>query len=251
MNWIDDYTLKVEDLTFDLDITPSMMEKQSKGNYFVLAKPRQMIENYYNTFRKNDIDRIIDLGIFKGGSCLLYYKLFKPEKIVAIDYSDPNAALDEYITKNRLSGQVRAHYGVNQADKKKLKEIIKEEFHGKPVDLVIDDASHFLDETTASFNLIFPHLRTGGYYVIEDWAWAHWPGDQWQKDGGIWVDKPALTNLIFELVMLSASRWDLIESVEINGNTVIVKRGSGPMIEGDFEISKMYCCRGKNFMPVV
>lgn len=103
----------------------------------------------------------------------------------------------------------------------------------------------------ASFNLIFPHLRTGGYYVIEDWAWAHWPGDQWQKDGGIWSDKPALTNLIFELVMLSASRCDLIESVEIYGNTAIVKRGSGPIKEGNFEISKLYFCRGKSFMAAV
>ena len=71
--------------------------------------------------------------------------------------------------------------------------------------MVFDDASQWYAETKASFNAIFPFLRSGGYYIIEDWGWAHWPGDRWQKDGGIWSDRPALSNLIIELVMLCAT----------------------------------------------
>ena len=31
--------------------------------------------------------------------------------------------------------------------------------------------SHLRDETIASFETLFPRLRPGGQYVIEDWAW--------------------------------------------------------------------------------
>jgi hypothetical protein len=44
-----------------------------------------------------------------------------------------------------------------------------------PLDLVIDDASHIYGPTKASFQALFPLLRPGGLYLIEDWAWAHWP----------------------------------------------------------------------------
>ena len=38
---------------------------------------------------------------------------------------------------------------------------------------MIDDASHKLDLTRRSFEMLFPLLREGGVYVIEDWAAQH------------------------------------------------------------------------------
>jgi hypothetical protein len=46
--------------------------------------------------------------------------------------------------------------------------IIATEFGAMPLDLVSDDASHLLRETRASFNALFPRLRSGGEYIIED-----------------------------------------------------------------------------------
>jgi len=64
-----------------------------------------------------------------------------------------------------------------------LEECYGEEFGSDSVDLVIDDASHFLFETRESFRFLFPRLRPGGIYIIADWGWAHWPEDYWQKKG--------------------------------------------------------------------
>ena len=54
-----------------------------------------------------------------------------------------------------------------------LASIVAKEFEGEPIDLVIDDASHLLEPTRASFEVLFPRLRTDGLFVIEDWAWEH------------------------------------------------------------------------------
>ena len=55
----------------------------------------------------------------------------------------------------------------------------------------VDDASHFYFESRATLNLALPYMRPDGLYVIEDWGWAHWPGDVWQKGGAIPLAKPA------------------------------------------------------------
>jgi len=251
LNWVNDHTLQIDDLTFILDFTTSMESKQSTGNSFVLAKPRAMVESYVTRFGKKDINVIFELGIYKGGSCLLYYKLFEPEKIIAIDHLGPCEPLESYIEEHQLSSRIRTFYEVEQADRNQLTEILDHELAGKPIDLVIDDASHLFDETKASFNILFPYLNRGGFYVIEDWGWAHWPGEHWQKGGAVAKDQPALTNLIFEIVMLSASRCDLIESVSINHDTVIIKRGMGLIEDTEFNISKMYHSRGKAFVPSI
>ena len=45
-----------------------------------------------------------------------------------------------------------------------------------PFDIVIDDGSHIAHHIITSFNALFPHVRPGGLYVVEDLAMAYWPG---------------------------------------------------------------------------
>jgi SAM-dependent methyltransferase len=45
-------------------------------------------------------------------------------------------------------------------------------------DLIIDDASHIGWQTEIAFRALFEHLRSGGWYVIEDWGTGYlqdWP----------------------------------------------------------------------------
>jgi hypothetical protein len=45
-----------------------------------------------------------------------------------------------------------------------------------PLDIIIDDGSHINRDVLTSFHYLFPGLRTGGFYVIEDLQTAYWPG---------------------------------------------------------------------------
>jgi len=58
-----------------------------------------MIDDMLALRRRERIDRILDVGIFKGGSTALYAKLFKPSRLVAIEYTaEPVAALTALLT---------------------------------------------------------------------------------------------------------------------------------------------------------
>ncbi|HEY2766460.1 MAG TPA: hypothetical protein VGJ13_20985 [Pseudonocardiaceae bacterium] len=44
-----------------------------------------------------------------------------------------------------------------------------------PLDIVIDDGSHISKHVIGSFDALFPHVRPGGLYVIEDLQMSYWP----------------------------------------------------------------------------
>jgi hypothetical protein len=179
---------------------------------------------------------------------MFYHKLFAPEKIVAVDLNPaPVEPLDAYVREHKLEQRIRTYHGVDQADEEKMEKILNDEAQGLLFDLVVDDASHFLRETRASFNMLFPRLAPGGFYIIEDWGWAHWDRELWQKNGGPWPNDPPLSNLVFELTMLLASRPDLIESIYLLPSYAVVKRGLGQLDPelGRFDLSGSYLNRGK------
>ena len=160
-------------------------------------------------------------------------------------------ALTRFIDDNGLGGRLSTYYDTSQADAQAMGRILAAEFPDRNIDLIVDDASHFYFESRATVNLTLPYLRPNGLYIIEDWAWAHWPGDVWQKSQAIPSLKPALSNLVIELTMLCASRPDIISNISINPNTVVLRRGDAALESGRFDIGEHYLCRDRWFKPTL
>ena len=249
MHWENDNLLRVDDVTFLVEYGQNLYATSSlEENKFVLGKARPQLEILERLAYDKPVRRICDLGIYKGGSVVFYHKVFDPEKIIAFELKkEPVEQLDAYIRKNGLEQAIRVFYGVDQSDPEAVQRILQTEMSGQHFDMVVDDASHLLNQTRASFNMIFPYLAPGGYYIIEDWGWAHWNNEEWQKDGGVWPNEPPLSNLIFELTMLLASRADLIESIFLLPAYAVIKKGKWPRScePGSFDLSSTYKNRGK------
>ena len=64
-------------------------------------------------------------------------------------------------------------------------------------------------------------------------------------------DKPAMTNLIFEIIMACPSIPDLISKIEINQNSTYVYRGVAELDPDSFDISKSYLTRGREFVQSI
>jgi predicted methyltransferase len=75
-----------------------------------------------------------------------------------------------YTLQNRFEAEhnIKTYWGANQGNSTRLREIVHTEFQ-ESLDLVIDDASHMYALTKKSFETLFPLLRPGGLYIIEDW----------------------------------------------------------------------------------
>jgi cephalosporin hydroxylase len=136
---------------------------ESTVNRFVVWKSRADIDRYVQLLGSPRAQHIFELGIMKGGSTAFLSAIAQPQKLVAIDIAQNEVeALKQFVERQHFAGRVKAYYGVDQKDRDRLKAIVEDEFAGAQLDLVIDDASHRLDATRASFNTLFPRLRPGG-----------------------------------------------------------------------------------------
>ena len=248
LNWLDDEKLACPRASLLAVFDDRSQTLESTPDEFILVKSRGMIDWYEASFADDPPKRVLEVGIFKGGSVVLFSELWRPERLVAVDIAvEPIPALAEYVRRCQLAESVKPVFGIDQADVAAMRSVIVSEFGAAPLDLVVDDGCHFLEETRATFETAFPFLRPGGTYVIEDWGWAHWPGI-WQDDGGPWPNKPAPTLLALELAMLCASRPDLVESVEITQALIVVRKGAGGTVDTDFALPATYLTAGRVFL---
>ena len=139
-------------------------------------------------------------------------------------------------------------YGFDQADTERWNTILDSEFPNQ-IDLVVDDASHQYDLTKKTFSVLFSRLKSGGVYVIEDYGWAH--DSRYQSKDHAWYGNKALSNLVFELTMLSASRSDIIKSIYVNRGLCFIVKGNIKTNAGElFQIDDYLLTRDRELVHI-
>jgi predicted O-methyltransferase YrrM len=270
LEWRNDTSLVVDGTEFALaptDVDHGVRAATDAGA-LLLRKGRWMVERYAALTDGSSPANIVELGIYEGGSTALLALLYRPRRLVAFDLKPTRvAALDRFIDAKNLTGSVHPYYGVNQADRPRLESILADEFGSEPLDLVIDDASHLFDETTASFNVLFPRLRAGGLFVIEDWSSRHaierviterLRSDEQAhaelvgrlESGEVTApsDDP-LSRLVLELVLTAAYDERIVaEVMNVRQGWLVVQRGDAALDPGTFDIASCYGSLGTQLL---
>lgn len=218
-------SFEIGDIKFIVDTRAGKDRGKSTPGEFILVKTNTFLE-FYRSLQGRSLRNVLEIGMFEGGSLVLFDKLYEPEKLVGIDIRrEPIEPLEHY---RETRQHILSFYGLSQDDPK-LPGILKEEFpHG--IDLIVDDASHQYDLTRETFHLCFPLLKPGGLYVIEDWSWSHKAPTQ--SDNHPWYKRPALTNLILELV-INAPGSQQMHQVAVHRDLVVVEKAYGATGEID------------------
>jgi len=103
--------------------------------------------------------QILEIGIWKGGSLQFWRKVLGPySRIVGIDIDESTQGFKE--PDNGYFVEIG-----DQSDTSFLEAVLST--HGVP-DLVLDDGSHVPLHQIASFEYIWPRLRPGAIYMVED-----------------------------------------------------------------------------------
>jgi cephalosporin hydroxylase len=133
-------------------------------------KSATYLQRYSNVLSlyEMEINAILELGIHKGGSLLLWNHIFPDATIVGVDRSMSKVESCVYEVPN-IKLVLGDQDNPNTFDK--VRSVYDQQFN-----LVIDDCSHIGELSRKSFNLIFNTLLcSGGWYVVEDWGTGYWP----------------------------------------------------------------------------
>jgi hypothetical protein len=103
--------------------------------------------------------RLLEIGLYNGGSLRMWREYLPNATLHGMDVDRRTLAYELEIpgTKVRL---------VDQADARALRAFVDE--LGGSYDVIVDDGGHTMEQQIVSFEVLFPHVVSGGIYVIED-----------------------------------------------------------------------------------
>lgn len=147
----------------DCDLEKLIYDHKGRVVHKWLHYPK-VYEKEFGPYRGTDLT-FLEIGIFLGGSLELWRKLFGPDASISGIDINPDCA-------GYVDAPNRAFIG-SQADPAFLRSVVAE--IGAP-DIILDDGSHVANHQRISFETLFPLLKVGGLYVIEDLHTSYWPG---------------------------------------------------------------------------
>jgi hypothetical protein len=104
--------------------------------------------------------------------------------------------------------------------------------------------------TKKSFETLFPLLRPGGLYIIEDWAWGHW--QEFKRSEHPWFSEIPLTRLIFELTAAAGSSQDhpWISNISVFQGFAVIERGDALLpATSEFKLERLISGCGISTVP--
>ena len=143
--------------------------------------------------RRATVANVVEIGVLRGQSLRTWHDYFPQANIWGIDI-DPAASAYGGSRITILTG--------SQADP----EILAKAAPGQLLDLVIDDGSHLVDHMITSFEILWPRLRPGGFYVMEDTNCSYddmrpymsaWPGQSHNPESTNFNNDRAKLNKLF------------------------------------------------------
>ena len=199
----------------------SNTDKVTHHEYHKYYEP--VLKPYYNLHGS-----IVEIGLGTGQSLPMWQNLFKPAHIYGVDKEYENSGNDRYTI-----------YKGDQSNVNDLNDLRKS-LTDKNVFFINDDGSHIPEHQLLTFNTLFPILKEGGIYIIEDIETSYWTKGEcynYKTRYGykhpdsiveIFKDASDIMNREFIVDKTNLSKkilhYDYIESVTFARNCIIIKK---------------------------
>lgn len=136
---------------------------------------------YLSSLRNKPV-RLMEIGVFKGGSLMLWWQYFnRPSIFLMVDRSPQFREIGERLKELRATYPERGHNcTILVADQHKRSSLTELRIKAAQIlppnstfgqglfEVIIDDGSHLCDCIINSFEHLFDLLVPGGVYIIED-----------------------------------------------------------------------------------
>lgn len=137
----------------------------------VSHKFTDLYENHFSHLRDASI-RLMEVGVYQGHSLQMWASYFSKGQIYGVD----NCTLITAEQMKKLSqGSIRTIIA-DQSDRKQLQKVVDET---GTLDIIVDDGLHYQEHQQVSLGFLFPWVKPGGVYVIEDLCPRIYPNDGW------------------------------------------------------------------------
>lgn len=114
------------------------------------------VYEYFLLSMRNQARKILEIGVAGGASLFMWRDFFPNAMIHGIDIVD----------SSRLNSDRIKTFIADQGYRSQLGQFIAT--RGSGFDLILDDGDHSMEQQQVSLGFLFPHVKPGGYYILED-----------------------------------------------------------------------------------
>jgi cephalosporin hydroxylase len=156
-------------------VRPSLLELGTRHETDKANPNRRLLSIYdahLSPLRDSPVT-LLEIGVLGGGSLRTWRDYFRNGRIHGVDI-DSDAA--------RHAGErIRVHIG-SQSDLRFLDSVVAQT---GPLDIAIDDGSHLARDQVGSLLHLWPHVKPGGFYIVEDTHTSYMSGYKmgWRQPG--------------------------------------------------------------------
>ena len=104
---------------------------------------------------RDDPIRLLEIGVDKGNSLRMWRDYFLNGRIIGVDCRD---------LRNLADGRIE----IDIADQNIPADLDRIAAKYGPFDVIVDDAGHHPPSQKFCYQYMLPHLKYGGYYILED-----------------------------------------------------------------------------------
>lgn len=178
-------------------IPQNATDKQNGDHTFHGRNYLHHYEKHFEALRNCPV-KVLEIGVFGGWSLRLWRDYFPLGDIHGLDIN-PDSQCQE-------ASRITVHIG-DQGDYRTLEKLALEQW-----DIVIDDGSHYVPHILLGFSWLWPTIRSGGFYVMEDMRISYHDVDMdWP---GMLFNQPLGSNHRVEVDALLSQRLKAMDNVE-------------------------------------
>lgn len=181
---------------------------------------------YESTFGQAPKGNLLEIGVARGGSLEILTQLLPDWRFVGVDVNPE--VLNLQIPKAELLCG-------SQSDAASLDKALSA-IGGEGFDVVIDDGSHVPRDSLFSLSHLWPHLNTGGYYIIEDTHTSYWQefgGGFRKRTSTVEYAKTLIDQIHREYIWRFRGKGNFLDlpgldSVQVFDSMIVLKKLNGP-----------------------
>lgn len=139
-------------------------DKGTESGHITTHGYAPIYEKYLSHWKDLSI-RLLEVGVCMeytpgGQSIRMWHEYFQNAEIYAFDIVDMKALETE------LGNRVKFYRG-DQSSREDFEKMYSE-FGSKQFDFILEDGSHQHEHQIISLGVLFPYVKSGGYYILED-----------------------------------------------------------------------------------
>jgi len=114
--------------------------------------------------RREKVRKVLEIGVFGGDSIRCWCVYFPNAQVWGVDVKDFGinpAERSTYLSRFEfILGDI-----TEETTQQKIRQSV-----GDNIDLIVDDGSHRSEDVWEAYDALWPLVKSGGYYVVEDMA---------------------------------------------------------------------------------